>query len=53
MFFIPCNVAKLFIYKTDTRTSNIRNNPIPCILLHVSAELRNLQGVYTPISKTQ
>jgi len=53
MLFIPCNVTKLFIYKTETRTFTIRNNPIFCLLLHVSAELRNLQGVYTPIYKTQ
>jgi len=51
--FIPKNVTKLAIYNADTRTSNIHNNTISCVLLDVSAELRNLQGVYTPIFKTQ
>ena len=35
------------------KPSNIRNNVVLCLLLHVSAELRHLQGVCTPEFQTQ
>jgi hypothetical protein len=44
--FILCIVTKFLIYKTNICTSNIHNNTISCLLLHVLAELRHL-GVLT------
>jgi hypothetical protein len=41
----------LFICKINICTTIIHNNIVLCFLLHVSAELRHLQAVYTPIFK--
>jgi len=49
---ILCIVTKFPIRKTNRCTSNIRNNKVPCFLLHVLEELCHLQGVYTPICNT-
>lgn len=42
-------VTKLFIYKTNKRKSSAHTNTVLRLLQHVSAELRYLQGVYTPV----
>lgn len=37
--FIPCIGTKFLIYKINTCTSNIHNNTVSCLHLHVSVEL--------------
>jgi len=54
---MSCRTANLEhglpLYKTSTCTYNIHNSTVVFYsYLHVSAELRHLQGVYTPIFKT-
>jgi hypothetical protein len=49
------NSVEFLIYKTNVciYMSNIHNNTVSCLLLlHVSAELRHIHGVYKPIFKT-
>lgn len=41
----------LFTYKPKKGTSHKHNNIVFCLLLHVLAELHNLQGVYTQVFK--
>jgi len=52
---ISCRTANLehglLLYKTSTCTYNIHNSTLYSYL-RVSAELRYIQGVYTPIFKT-
>ena len=48
----PCIATKFLIYKTNICTSSTHNNKLICLLLHVQAELRHLQGVYTPLITT-
>lgn len=40
------------MHKTNICASNIHNNTIHCLLLHVSAKLLPLHEAYTPIFKT-
>lgn len=43
---------ELLVYNANIITPNIHNNIISCLLLHVSAKICHLQGVYTQILKT-
>ena len=48
----PARSQSLYRLRYQAYTSKIHSNIMSCLLLHVSAKIHHLNGVYTPIFKT-